>query len=62
MQAASKLSIPTYLICGDTDTPDSSHFTEILTLASLEPDIAKSISKPAPLVTQLGAKIAKLIK
>ena len=62
MQAASKLSIPTYLICGNADSQDSSHFTEIFTLASLEPDIAKSISNPAPLVTQLGAKIAELIK
>ena len=62
MHAASKLSIPTYLICGNAVTQDSSHFTEILTLASLEPDIAKSISNPAPLVTQLGAKIAELIK
>jgi len=62
MQAASKLSIPTYLICGNADTEDGSRFTAILTLASLEPDIAKSISNPAPLVTQLGAKIAELIK
>jgi len=62
MQAASKLSIPTYLICGNADSQDSSHFTEIFTLASLEPDIAKSISNPAPLVTQMGAKIAELIK
>ena len=62
MQRAEKLSIPTFLICGSADSQQGSRFKEILTLSSLEPDIDKCISNPAPLVTQLGVQIAELIK
>jgi glycerate kinase len=62
MQRAQKLSIPAFLICGSADTQQGSRFQEILTLSSIEPDIDKCISHPAPLVTQLGAKIAGLLK
>ena len=55
---AEKLSIPTLLLCGDADTQQGSRFKEIYTLTSIESDIDKCISNPAPLVTQLGAKIA----
>jgi len=61
MQRVQKLSIPTFLICGSADTQQGSRFKEILTLSSLEPDIDKCITNPAPLVTQLGAMIAKAI-
>jgi glycerate kinase len=62
LQRAEKLSIPTYLICGDADTQQGSRFKAILTLTSIEEDIEKCIDNPAPLVTQLGAQIAQLIK
>jgi glycerate kinase len=62
LQRAEKLSIPTYLICGDADTQPGSRFKAILTLTSIEKDVEKCISNPAPLVTQLGAQIAQLIK
>ena len=62
LQRAQKLTIPTFLLCGDADIQQGSHFTEIFTLTSLESDIDKCISNPAPLVTQLGAKIAQSIQ
>jgi glycerate kinase len=58
LQRAVKSSIPTFLICGDADTHQGSPFKEVLTLTSIEPDIDRCISNPAPLVTQLGAEIA----
>lgn len=62
LQRAQKLEIPTFLVCGDADIQQGSLFTEIFTLTSLESDINKCISDPAPLVTQLGAKIAQSIQ
>ena len=62
LQRAEKLSIPTYLVCGDADTHQGSRFAGIYTLASIESDIEKCINNPAPLVTQLGASIASLIQ
>jgi glycerate kinase len=62
LRRAEKLSIPTYLICGDADTQQGSRFKAVLTLTSIEKDVEKSISNPAPLVTQLGAQVAQLIK
>jgi glycerate kinase len=62
LQRAQTLKIPTFLVCGDADIQQGSHFTEIFTLTSLESDIEKCISNPAPLVTQLGAKIAQSIQ
>ena len=62
LQRGQKLSIPTYLICGDADTHQGSRFAGIYTLASIEADIEKCIANPAPLVTQLGAAIALLVK
>jgi glycerate kinase len=62
MLRAQKLSIPTFLVCGSADTQQGSRFKEILTLSSLELNIDKCISNPAPLVTQLGVQIAELIK
>ena len=58
LQRAMKSSIPTYLVCGDADAHQGSLFKEVLTLTSIEPDIDRCISNPAPLVTQLGAEIA----
>jgi glycerate kinase len=58
LQRAMKSSIPTFLICGDADAHQGSPFKEVLTLTSIEPDIDRCISNPAPLVTQLGAEIA----
>ena len=55
---AEKLSIPTFLVCGDADNQHGTKFQEIFTLTSLEPDIDFCIKNPAPLVTQLGAQIA----
>ena len=62
LQRAEKLSIPTYLVCGDADTHQGSRFAGIYTLTSIEADIEKCINNPAPLVTQLGATIASLIQ
>jgi glycerate kinase len=62
LQRAEQLSIPTYLICGDADTQQGSRFKAVLTLTSIEEDVEKCINNPAPLVTQMGAKIAQLIK
>jgi glycerate kinase len=62
LQRASKLSIPTFLVCGDADTQQASGFAGIHTLTSIEADIDKCIINPAPLVTQLGASIARLIQ
>jgi glycerate kinase len=62
LQRASKLSIPTFLVCGEADTHQSSGFAGIYTLTSIEADIDKCIANPAPLVTQLGASIARLIQ
>jgi glycerate kinase len=61
LQRAAKLSIPTYLVCGDADTHHASGYAGIHTLTSIESDIDKCITNPAPLVTQLGAKIARAI-
>lgn len=62
LQRGSKQSIPTYLVCGDTDTHQASGFAGIYTLTSIESDIDKCINNPAPLVTQLGTSIARLIQ
>jgi glycerate kinase len=62
LQRAAKLSIPTYLVCGDADTHHASGYAGIHTLTSIESDIDKCITNPAPLVTQLGASIAKLLQ
>ena len=62
LQRASKLSIPTYLVCGDADTHQASGFAGIHTLTSIEADIDKCITNPAPLITQLGATIARLVQ
>jgi len=61
LQRAERLSIPTLLVCGSADLQHGSHFQEIYTLTSLEADIEKCISNPAPLVKQLGAQIASHI-
>ena len=61
LQRTLKLSIPTYLVCGDADTHHASGYAGIHTLTSIESDIDKCITNPAPLVTQLGAKIARAI-
>lgn len=58
LQRAAKLSIPTYLVCGDADTHHATGYAGIYTLTSIESDIAKCITNPAPLVTQLGREIA----
>jgi glycerate kinase len=57
LQRAAKLSIPTYLVCGDADTHQASGYAGIHTLTSLESDIDKCIADPAPLVNTLGAEI-----
>ena len=62
LQRAEKLSIPTYLICGDADTHHGSRFAEIFTLTSIESDIDKCISNPAPLVSTLGASVARSLQ
>ena len=62
LQRAAKLSIPTYLVCGDADTHHASGYAGIHKLTSIESDIDKCITSPAPLVTQLGASIAKLLQ
>jgi glycerate kinase len=62
LQRAEKLSIPTYLVCGDADMHQGSRFAGIYTLTSIESDIENCINNPAPLVTQLGASIASLIQ
>jgi glycerate kinase len=62
LQRAEMLSMPTILVCGDADSQQGSLFKEIYTLTAIEADIEKCISNPAPLVTQLGAQIAQLIK
>ena len=62
LQRANKLSIPTYLVCGDADTHQASGYSGIHTLTSLESDIDKCIANPAPLVTRLGASIAQLLQ
>jgi glycerate kinase len=62
LQRASKLSIPTYLVCGDADTHQASRFAGIHTLTSIESDIDRCINNPAPLVTQLGASMARLVQ
>lgn len=62
LQRATQLSIPTYLLCGDADTHQVTGYTGIHTLTSLESDIDKCIANPAPLVTELGASIARLLQ
>ena len=62
LQRAAKQSIPTYLVCGDADTHQATGYASIHTLTALESDIEKCIANPAPLVTQLGASIAKLLQ
>lgn len=62
LQRAAKLSIPTYLVCGDADTHHASGYAGIHTLTSIEPDINKCIANPAPLVTQLGVSMAQLLQ
>jgi glycerate kinase len=61
LQRAEKLSIPTYLVCGDADTHQGSRFKSIYTLTLIESNIDKCIANPAPLVTELGAQIATAI-
>jgi glycerate kinase len=61
LQRAEKISIPTILLCGDADNERSSHYKEIFTLTSLEPNVDFCIQNPAPLVTQLGAQIGSLL-
>jgi glycerate kinase len=58
LQRAQRDGVPTFLVCGDADTQHGSAFAGIYTLTSLESDIAKCINNPAPLVKELGAKIA----
>lgn len=62
LKRAEKLSVPTFLLCGDANDQHGSNFQEIFTLTSLQPDIDLCIKNPAPLVTQLGAQIASLIQ
>lgn len=62
LQRAAKQLIPTYLVCGDADTQQAAGYAGIHTLTSLESDIEKCIASPAPLVTELGASIAKLLQ
>ena len=62
LQRAAKLSIPTYLVCGDADTHHASGYAGIHTLTSIESNIDKCIANPAPLVTQLGASVAQLLQ
>ncbi|MEN9687281.1 MAG: hypothetical protein RL381_293 [Actinomycetota bacterium] len=61
LQRTKKYSLPTYLVCGSADTTQVpvDTYAGIYTLTSLEPDVAKCISNPAPLVYQLGAAIAE---
>jgi len=58
LQRAQRAGVPTFLVCGDADTQHGSAFVGIYTLTSLESDIDKCINNPAPLVKELGAKIA----
>jgi len=58
LQRAQRDGVPTFLVCGDADTQHGSAFAGIYTLTSLESDIDKCINNPAPLVKELGAKIA----
>jgi glycerate kinase len=58
LQRAQRDGVPTFLVCGDADTQHGSAFAGIYTLTSLESDINKCINNPAPLVKELGAKIA----
>ncbi|CAN2187404.1 COG1929 Glycerate kinase [Candidatus Nanopelagicaceae bacterium] len=62
LKRAERLSIPTYLVCGDADTHQGSRYKGIYTLTSIETNIDKCIASPAPLVTQLGAQIAQSLK
>ena len=62
LQRAQKSKIPTFLVCGDAEIQQQTLLAEIFTLTSIESDINKCISNPAPLVTQLGAKIAQSIQ
>jgi glycerate kinase len=61
LKRAEKFSIPTILLCGDADNERSSHYKEVFTLTSLEPNVDYCIQNPAPLVTQLGAQIGSLL-
>lgn len=61
LQRAERISIPTFLICGDADNQQNSRFQEIFTLTSLESNIELCIKNPKPLVTRQGTEIAKLI-
>ena len=58
LQRAENRSIPVFLLCGDADNSQGSRFRQIFTLTSLEPDVEKCISNPAPLVKKLGTLIA----
>lgn len=58
LQRAEKRSIPVLLLCGDADISQGSRFRQIFTLTSLEPNVEKCISNPAPLIRELGALIA----
>ena len=62
LKRAKKLSIPTFLVCGDADMQRSTDFKGIYTLISREPNLEKCISNPAPLVQKLGAAIAHLVQ
>jgi len=62
LQRAEKLSIPTYLLCGDADTHQGSRYKGIYTLTSIETNIDKCIANPAPLVTKVGVQIAQSLK
>lgn len=62
LRRAKKIAIPTFLVCGDADTDQSTTFKEIFTLTAIEPDIDVCIKNPAPLVKIIGAQIAELIK
>ena len=61
LQRAEKLSIPTFLLCGDADNERGSRYQEIFTLTSLEPNVEFCIQNPEPLVIQLGEDLARKI-
>jgi glycerate kinase len=50
--------IPVFLVCGQAELKGNHGFSKIYSLNSLEADIEKCISHPAPLLFQTGVLIA----
>jgi glycerate kinase len=55
---ASDKGIPVFLVCGQAELTGNHGFSKIYSLNSLEADIEKCISHPAPLLIQTGVLIA----